>query len=186
MYAMYKRHTDGVRWHYRYLRKICLFGCHAGQIPKLMLQEAPSGQTEPYQWRLDVPAALARPGKPDSTIIINLKPSQQHKNLSLYEVLGVWGYTNNEWTPVMMHLRGLFVDADPRGINAQDFAIDDATIQEPIFSVTYMQGGLKDGKLTGPWTAPPRSPTNGALMWPEVMEYFWEEAKKVMAAIPKV
>lgn len=181
MYALYDRHAEGTRWRYRYRRSVSLFGCRRGQIPKLMLQQAPPGQPQPYKWRLDVAAALAESGSPDSTLMIDLKPAQRANNLSLYELLVVWGWTD-VWTPVMMQLRGLFVDADPNAVDPREFLYDLSDADEPIFSVMYLAGGLKDGKLTGRWTAPGPSSTNGVLMWPDVMKYFSEEAARVMAA----
>ena len=51
---------------------------------------------------------------------------------------------------------------------------------DPIFSVTYLSGTIVDGGLTGRWTAPGPSSTNGVLMWPEVMKYFTDEAQRIM------
>jgi hypothetical protein len=157
-----------------------LFGCRSGRIPQLLARSLPTGQNEPYRWHLNVPEALAEAGTPSGTVLIDLKPQQRQSNLSLYELLEVWGYSSSGWTPVMMRLRGLFVDADPRDVDPHDFSYDLGEADDPIFSVMYLAGGIADGKLTGRWTAPGPSSANGVLMWPEVMKYFTAEAGRVM------
>jgi hypothetical protein len=145
-----------------------------------LARSLPTGQNEPYSWHLDVPSALAEAGAANGTLIIDLKPQQRQSNLSLYELLEVWGYSSSGWTPVMMRLRGLFVDADPRHVDPRDFAYDLAESDDPIFSVMYLAGGISNGALTGRWTAPGPSSTNGVLIWPDVMRYFTAEAERVM------
>lgn len=180
MYALYERTTEGAQWRYRYRQDTSLFGCRRGRIPQLLARSVPSGQSEPYSWHLDVPTALAEAGTKNGALIIDLKPRQRQSNVSLYELLEVWGHSSSGWTPVMMHLRGLFVDADPASVDSRDFLYDLAEADDPIFSVMYLAGGIGDGALTGRWTAPGPSSTNGVLMWPDVMRYFSSEADRVM------
>ncbi len=71
-----------------------------------------------------------------------------------------------------MHLSGLFVDADPRKIDREDFSIRDDARDEPIYEFLYLDGSISGGKLTGKWIAPPASPTNAALLWRGALEYF--------------
>lgn len=180
MYALYERRPEGAQWRYRYQQDISLFGCRSGRIPQLLARSLPPGQNEPYRWHIDAQRALAETGTENGAIIIDLKPQQRRSNVSLYELLEVWGHSSYSWTPVMMRLRGLFVDADPGSINPRDFSYNIADADDPIFSVMYLAGGIVDGALTGRWTAPGPSSTNGVLMWPEVMRYFSAEADRVM------
>ena len=80
----------------------------------------------------------------------------------------------------MMRLRGLFVDADPEQVNTEDFHYNLENADDPIFSVMYLGGSIKDGHLTGRWTPPGPSSTNGVLMWPETLQYFFGEAQRII------
>jgi len=180
MYALYERIRNKDKWAYKFKSTTSLFGCRNGQIPRLLRESVSCGQSEPFKWHLDVPNSFARIGFSNSTLIIDLKPLQGDTNLSLYELLDVWGYSSYGWTPVMMRLRGLFVDADPTEIDRQYFSYDMEEADDPIFSVMYLAGTIVDGELKGRWTAPGPSSTNGVLMWPEVMMYFTEEAQRIM------
>lgn len=124
MYALYERRLDGSRWSYRHQRDTSLFGCRSGWIPRMLARSLPPGQSEPYSWRLDVPRSLAEAGTANGALIIDLEPQQRQSNLSPYELLEVWGHSSSGWTPIMMHLRGLFVDADPGQVDRRDFSCD--------------------------------------------------------------
>jgi hypothetical protein len=177
MYSRYvKTQADG-RDHYRFIENICLFGCNEGYIPWLLAEQTPSTQEEPYAWHLDVEAALAKTEFAGSALIIDLKPKQKKSNLSLYELIDVWGYSASDWTPILLHLTGLFVDADPTKFNRKDFWRRDDQKDDPIYEVLYLDGTVSKGKITGKWIAPPASPTNAALLWPETRNYFVNSIK---------
>jgi len=95
MFARYTRTrvgTDATRYEIQQ-EKVHLFGCNRGSIPWLLGLKLPQGQGEPCKWHVDVVADLG--GHPDylhSTLLIELKPKQNKTNLSLYEVMDVWGY----------------------------------------------------------------------------------------------
>jgi hypothetical protein len=174
MYARYTRArvgSDATR--YEYQEQISLFGCNNGFIPWLLSQKVPPRQGEPYEWHVDVVNELgAHPDYPASTLIIDLKPKQSKHNLSLYEVLDVWGYSKSDWSPILLRLSGLFVDEDPKRINRKSFVRKDSDVDTPIYEFLYLVGSVKRGKLVGTWITPPASPTNAALLWPEVLRYF--------------
>jgi len=121
---------------------------------------------------LQIQQALAEDGYPDSAVVIDLKPKQQKKNVSLYELLDVWGISDQGWTPILLHLRGLFVDAKPEGIDRNDFSLDYREAEGPIYEFLHLDGSVHDGQLIGRWTAPPASPTNAALLWPDTIRHF--------------
>jgi len=135
-------------------------------------------QGEPHQWHLDVRSALTRAEQPDSTLVIDLKPKQRKTNLSLYEIKDVWGHSEADWTPILLHLRGLFVDADPGSFDRREFEIGDHERNDPIYEFLYLLGSVSEGKLTGKWIPPPASPTNGALLWPCALKYFVDCIRK--------
>jgi hypothetical protein len=152
-------------------------------IPWLLGRQVPAKQDEPYRWHLSVPDALDGATKDGtdytgSTLVIDLKPKQSKTNLSLYEVLDVWGYSSSAWTPILLHLSGLFVDADPSTVNRNEFEIADEGRDEPIYEFMYLDGSVAGGKLVGKWNAPPASPTNAALLWPESLAYFFQSIRE--------
>jgi len=119
-----------------------------------------------------LPELNAQPDYRGGTLIINLKPKQN--NVSLYEVLDVWRWSQNDWTPILLRLNGLFTDDRPETINREDVVRADADISGPIYEFLYLTGSVKNGKLHGPWTPPNASPTNAALLWPETLNYFFQ------------
>jgi hypothetical protein len=178
MYGLYRRTRIGGSTRYERdpnEREISLFGCNNGFIPWLLGFKVPQGQSEPYRWHVDVlPELDAQSDYRNGSLIIDLKPKQNKTNVSLYEVLDVWGWSESDWTPIVLRLNGLFVDESPETINRDDFLRDDADIQGPIYEFLYLVGSVKDGALNGLWVPPPASPTNAALLWPETLSYFFQ------------
>lgn len=179
VYSLYRRTNIG-KSSTRYERdkkerEISLFGCNNGFIPWLLEFKVPPNQNEPYRWHIDVlPELNAQPDYRGGTLIIDLKPKQNKTNISLYEVLDVWGWSQDDWTPILLRLNGLFTDDRPETINREDFVRADADISGPIYEFLYLTGSVKNGKLHGPWVPPNASPTNAALLWPETLNYFFQ------------
>lgn len=161
------------------MERCSLFGCNKGFIPRLLGRQVSASQGEPYRWHLSVQDTMDGVTENDtdytgSTLIIDLKPKQNKTNLSLYEVLDVWGYSASGWTPILLHMSGLFVDADPDAIDRNEFEFADENRDEPIYEFMYLDGSVQNGRLIGRWNAPPASPTNAALLWPESLAYFFQ------------
>lgn len=74
-------------------------------------------------------------------------------------MLDVWGYSDAKWTPILLHLSGLFVDFDPKTIDRNDFLIEDEEREGPIYECTHLAGTVSNGKLTGKWITPGASTT---------------------------
>ncbi|MEW6049170.1 MAG: hypothetical protein AB1609_22320 [Bacillota bacterium] len=176
MFALYrKERSGGGITRYEFRSGISLFGRNAGLIPRLLRQQIPAGQNEPFPWHLDMGRSLElnkEYGK-GLTVLIDLKP-RNPDNLSLYELSDVWGYSAEGWTPMLFHLRGLMVDVNPSEVSGtrDNFTVRDDEIDEPIYEVLYTSGSIKDGELVGRWASPPRSPTNAVLLWPDALRYF--------------
>lgn len=178
MYFLYRRtRLDEKSTRYKLDEKekeIHLFGCNEGFIPWLLRFKVPPHQNEPYLWHVDVLSDLdAQPDYRNGGLIIDLKPKQNKSNVSLYEVLDVWGWSEHDCTPILLRLNGLFVDQDPQTINREDFVRDDADVDGPIYEFLYLDGTVKNGTLDKSWAPPPASPTNAALLWPETLDYFF-------------
>lgn len=172
MYMRYLKSRRGANCHYSFAEKTSLFGCNNGFIPWLLRKQIAEAQEEAYSWHINIGSALNATEYRGSTLVIDLKPKQKKTNLSLYEVEDIWGYSDNGWTPVLLRLSGLFMDADPSRINRNRFRIGDNERIGPIYEFLYLSGSVSDGKLTGGWTAPPSSPTNAALLFPDTLRYF--------------
>lgn len=174
MYARYIRTRGGAdATRYQFQERVSLFGCNSGFIPWLLRLKTSVAQKEPYLWHIDVVNELgARHEYADNTLLIDLKPKQDKTNLSLYELMDVWGYSSSGWSPILLRLNGLFVDEGPTIVNRGNFIRQDDDIDGPIYEVLYLSGSVENGRLVGLWTAPPASPTNAALLWPDTLNYF--------------
>ena len=180
MYALYNKIQNNDSTRYQFLKQVSLFGCNEGYIPQLLSQQLSTSSTEPMSWHVNIENSLRSVERDNQTLVIDLKPNSKKPNLSLYEVSNVWGYSTSGWTPILLHLRGLFIDEDPSRFDKDDFIRAPAEVDEPIFSMMYLQGTVDRGQLVGKWTTPGPSPTNSVLLWPDAFKYFWQEAKKVM------
>lgn len=179
MYCLYKRKTNNENLHFIFEKQISLLGCKSGYIPYLVSKQL-SGKSEPMYWHININNSFNSINQKDQALIINLKPNSKNPNLSLYEIMDVWGYSSSGWTPIMFYLRGLFIDENPDNFNDADFRRDLNEIDDPIFSMTYLSGTIKDGNIIGKWITPRPSSTNSVLLWPDVLEYFFKEAKNVI------
>jgi hypothetical protein len=180
MYALYEKRREGADTRYAYKSNISLFGCNKGHIPKMLRKTLATGASQPCKWHVNIENGIANVGEPGCALIINLK--LKDTNLSLYEVFDVWGYSANFWTPVMLYLKGLFVDEKPESFDTRNFVRSPDKVRGPIFSMTYLSGTVQDGKLIGRWTTPGPSSTNAVLLWPDVFRYFYEEAEKIIGS----
>lgn len=180
MYALYDKTQNNGAARYRFRDAASLFGCKEGYVPWLLGKQLTVESSEPLSWYVNIESSLRAAGQDNQTLVIDLKPNSKEPNLSLYEVLDVWGYSASGWTPILFHLSGLFIDEDPTRFDKNDFVRSSAEVDDPIFSMMYLRGTVKDGRLEGRWTPPGPSPTNSVLLWPEAFEYFWQQAKRLI------
>ena len=182
MYHLYRKTSalDGAR--YVHAQGDHIFGCRMGRIPKLLRQLIPKGQNEPYRWHLPLSDILRGEGL---AFLIDLKPKNKSRSddLSLYELLDVWGYSAYGWTPAMMRLRGLCVDGEPHISDPKDFQVEFDPHHAAVYSLLYFKGTVQGGEITGPWTSPRSSPTNSVLLWPDALRYFVAEIRAVTPEI---
>lgn len=179
VYALYEKQLQGSARRYVFKKQVSLFGCKSGYLPYLLKASLASEDCEPLAWHVNIDQAMKDVGQSDNALIINLKPNSSAPNLSLYEVVEVWGDSASGWTAVMFYLRGLFCDADPDAFNANDFVRTPQEVEEPIFSMMYLPGStVQGGIIRGRWTPP--GPAQSVLLWPETFEYFAEKAKDII------
>lgn len=127
----------------------------------------------PCECRVDVVGELGRhPYCLNSTPLFELKLKQNKTNLSLYEVMDVWDYSDGGWTQILFRLDNLFIYEDPSPVNPNDFIRMDNDLDGPIYEFLYRDGSINGGKTISTWAPPPASPTNAVLLWPETLNYF--------------
>lgn len=160
--------------------QVPLFGCNSGIICRMLARTLVPTDQEPKKWDIDVRRGLAELGHQSIALVIDLKPNAADKNVSLYELVRVWGVSAAGWTPVMLHLRGLLVDQSSDKFRKEDFEVDMTKVDDPIMSFSYRNGSVADGKLIGKWTSSGSSAANSVMLWPETMEYFMREARAVL------
>jgi len=172
MYALYKKERTQGQVRYGFASQESLFGCNAGFIPWLLAKGLPAGQAEPCRWHLRVPEALSLHDYPESTLIIDIKPNNREPTLHLSELIDVWGYSANGWTPILLRTYPLFVEDDPEQHDRNDFTVPESDEFDPVYSTLYLQGTVENGAIAGTWNPPRSSPTNSALLWPDALRFF--------------
>lgn len=172
MYYLYNKILENNRRRLTRIREISLFGCNSGIIPSILRLGKYDEANKQHDWHIEVEKSLEGIGMPNCTIVIDLKSKQRDTNVSLYELVDVWGYSYEDWSPILLLLYGLEVDARPNDVNPVDFIVDPKGYDVPIYEFLYLNGGIAGGKLAGKWIPPPSSPTNAALLWPETLGYF--------------
>jgi hypothetical protein len=189
MYFIYKKKKTGSVTEFTKVdksSKVCLFGCNEGWIPWILKQSLAGSQanSEPLYWHLSETEIIRElekdKDKPSgNALIIDLKPKIQDR-LSLYEVVEAWGHSANGWSPVMLRLKALFVDADPAKFNRARFTRSNTETIGPFFSLYYLRGTVVGGELQGTWNLPGPSSTNSVVLWPDTMKYFSEVAQQIL------
>lgn len=184
MYWAYKSSSNGAQRSFSSRTGISLFGCNSGRLVEMLRTKLKAGACK-EKWDLDLDAMAWPSGE---ALVIDLKPDQQQL-LSLYQICHVWGWSEAEWTPLMLVLRGLSVDGDAGIKDPADFSVVPNPLNEHIVTFLYLNGGIHDGQLVGRWTPASPSPTNSALLWPPTFRWFRERFdafERAAAAIPNL
>ena len=93
MYAIYQKQKDKDGYRYVFKEQTSLFGCNSGYIPYFLQKQLIAKATEPFAWKLNLKEAFEKEGMANSVLVINLNPNSKEANLSLYELVHVWGYS---------------------------------------------------------------------------------------------
>lgn len=138
-----------------------------------------TGSATPFRWHASSEDIVALVGSGPSTqeIVIDLKPKDT-KNVSLYRLLDVWGFSYADWTPVALRLQALFVDFphDEPARFKESFTYADAN-PELVGEFLYVQGGTRAG---GTWNWGQVGRVNGALLWRDAFDYLSGELSKTL------
>jgi hypothetical protein len=172
MYYLYSKSREGDEDHFiRKPKEDHLFGCRVGRIPLLLKDIMPQDVTEPYSWHLPFNQALIQKEQQGVSLVIDLRPKVK-ETISLYELLDVWGYSDNKWTPIMLMLRALFIEEPSQGIDTSDFSIKASANPDRIYTFLHLDGTIIHGDIVGRWLPSSPSSTNSVLLWPNAMNYF--------------
>ena len=174
-YFLYNRTHENGRDRFIWQGKTHLFGCNKGVVANALKTQIPDGQQPPWCWHINVPDYLRQQNSIGAVFVIDLKPRQREENneFSFYELLEVWGCSyEGQYTTALLRLQSLLTDHQDNDLDYKDFIINHEVDNSPIFTFLYFAGDVCNGRLNGPWTAPNRSATNSALLWPEDFDYF--------------
>ncbi len=152
-----------------------------------VLKEFAKGQVGSGKWKWhareeDLLRGMGTETTRNSAVIIDLKPDAA-RNVSLYEIEDVWGFSNEDWTPLALRLRPLFVDHKHKNPDRfkrrfpmpSEKAIGDngGAIHEFLYA-SHREG------IDGPWRWGRNGVVNAALLWPDTFEYFVSSIRERM------
>ena len=163
---------------YRRLHTVAVAG-NTGPLAHIQRTRNASGEV-PFKWHAtaaDIVAALGR--NPERhEIVIDLKPTVA-KNVSLYKLLDVWGFSKADWTPLALHLECLFGDFEHEDPKLFKKEFDDRGAKgSRVGEFLYVQGGVQSGS----WNWGQIGRVNGTLLWPDAFEYLATELAQALRA----
>src|SRR5438132_9958694 len=107
-------------------------------------------------------------------VIIDLKPDAT-ENISLYEIEDIWGFSSQEWTPLALRLKPLFVDHKEESSDRfkKRFLMPSAkAIRDNGGAIhEFLYANHSEG-IEGRWRWGRSGTVNATLLWPEAFEYF--------------
>lgn len=151
-------------------KKVSLAG-KFGPINNFMRSKLKKTTTAPFTWHLTLIDILSQLGLPKNevsnrAIVIDLKPKA--KTVELYLLKNIWGYTENDWTPIAIHLEELYTTIIRTENRVPSSFKTSGNNDIPIIEFLYLHGGLKNDS----WSWGPVGSVNGTLLWPQTFEYF--------------
>ena len=174
-FFLYECSLDASRvTNYKCIKQIKVAGSD-GPISLYVREQNRHGEL-PFAWHMTEQELLTKlnVSPQNHALVIDLKPSMKN-NVSLCRLKHIWGFSYNEWTPMLVRLETLFMDKkenNPTGFKQQ---FNDRNAQKDyVHEFLYLQGGVKEG--TWNWGMVGR--VNGALLWPDALDYFIGELKK--------
>lgn len=167
-FLLYETSSSGEHRRYKRLREISLAGKN-GPLSRIALRGA-NRQEIPHKWHASSSGIIIEVlGDPKcQEILIDLKPNDKER-VSLYKLSDVWGYSEDNWTPVAFLLESLYVDHKvdrPPDTFKLEFD-DDHAVRGPIAEFLYLRGGVCEGS----WNWGMVGFVNGALLWPKAFNY---------------
>lgn len=170
MYYWYKRIHENSLLRLMQEDQTSLAGCNNGVIPNDLKEILSVSDNPPIGWTLPI---ADKWNKEDYSLIVDIKPKADE--VFLCELDSVFGYSFEGWSPVMLRLKLLYNETTKEELDKTNFVYPEDT--EVIYTMYYLYGSIRDGKLTGTWN-PPYGTITALLFWPEAMTYFFDQVKK--------
>lgn len=167
MYALYSRVCENNQVKLEYADSECLAGCNSGVVARELKKVLKPTDNSFMGWKIPIAKIYNADGE---AFVIDLKPKSDE--VLICELDTVYGYSYENWSPIMLRLRILSTDEE---IDKQKIVYSENK-SEFIYTVLYLNGSIKDGKLTGKWIIPFGTVT-GLLFWSEAMTFFFEQVK---------
>jgi len=173
MYSWYKRTIENNNVHLIWEEETSLAGCNNGEVPRELRDIIKPNNTAPVGWVLPF---ATKWNNNEYSLVIDIKPKSSTE-IFLCEIDTVFGFSYAEWSPVMLRLKILCSDTTENDLDKNNFIYQD---QDPeiIYTMYYLQGSIKDGKLVGTWK-PPFGTITGLLFWPEAMTFFHKQLESI-------
>ena len=173
MFATYTRKKEGNQIRLTFEEEISLAGCNKGIIPKLLKEKLSKDDRPPLAWTLPIARYY---NNFDQTVIIDIKPNSKDETV-FCELDAVFGFSHEEWSPVMFRLRQLFnAYTEDLRIDKENFIYPSDT--EIIYTLSYLTGSFHNGDLIGKWVYPGSSSTNSVLLWSDAISFFNKQIEK--------
>lgn len=147
-----------------------LAGCNNGIIPNELKEIISVSDNPPIGWTIPI---ADKWNKEDYSVIIDIKPNGGE--VFLYELDRVFGFSYEGWSPIMLKLKLLYNDTTKDEVDKSNFIYPENP--EVIYTMYYLYGSIRDGKLTGTWS-PPYGTITALLFWLDAMTFFVEQVKK--------
>jgi len=158
---------------YTYVRRVKVGGSR-GPLAVIQRKRNTSRQS-PFSWHAAAADIVAEiPGANQTQeIIIDLKPNVS-KNVSLFRLLDVWGFSYNEWTPLALMLETIFAARKEEDVEGFKRRFDDRQADRSrVGEFLYLRGGVSGGN----WNWGRAGMVNGALLWKNAFTYLASSLK---------
>lgn len=176
MYAVYNiKNVENKIYLECYDDEVSLAGINSGIIAAELGNILQAEHKPPLGWKLPIKKIYAAK---EQKVIIDIKPSSTDE-IVLCEIDSIFGFSYENWSPIMMRLRQLHNQDREEGFDKYYFEYPAEENTEVIYTMAYLNGSFKDGELHGTWNWPGKSNTNSVLLWPEAMSYFIKQISRL-------
>jgi len=171
LFYLYKKSKSGDTTNFVRLQKVSLAGCKSGLIVAYIRKVLDRFADEPLKWSFSNKQMFDKLFLDGNALIIDAKPHSE-KEILLFEIVNISGFSHHGWTPILLELREVLVDEDPQKYNRMNFSLQGHNPKNPVFNMLYLKGTVKNGQIKGDWNFPGPSPTNSVFLWPETLAFF--------------
>lgn len=171
MYYLYQEDVDDNKTVFKRLGRVSLAGCTNGLIAMYLKKTIDSTATEPYCWHITRDKLFEILSLRGNALVIDVKPNSKEE-LSLFKIKNIWGYSSSGWTPILLELKRIVHDESPDRYDRKNVELEDYKEGDSVFTLLYLKGTIRNGKLECKWVFPGPSPTNSVLLWTDARNYF--------------